>query len=151
MAKFAHNAAIHLVTSKSLFSLIMGYESWSYPPLGKTFLPALEQQLDQIEDAQKEAEVIYKLAQQWMKEWTFSCFKPWKVRDKVWLDTRNLKLQVPSRKLSAKWTSSFEITQVISSIAFCLKLPRQWKIHDVFHTFLLLSYRETPEHGPNFP
>ena len=86
-----------------------------------------------------------------MREWTFSHFKPWKVRDKVWLEARNLKLQVPSRKLSAKWTSSFKITQVISSVAFQLKLPQQWKIHNIFHASLLSSYKETPEHGPNFP
>ena len=151
MAEFAHNTAIHLVTSKSSFFLIMGYEQRFYPLLGKTFLPAPKQWLNQIEDTRKEAEVIHKLAQQWIKEWPFSCFKPWKVGDKVWLETRNLKLQVFSRKLSAKWTSSFEITQVISSIAFYLKLPRQWKIHNIFHTSLLSSYRETPKHGPNFP
>ena len=86
-----------------------------------------------------------------MKEQTFSCFKSWKVRDKVWLETRNLKLQVPSRKLSAKQTGPFIIIQVVSSVAFCLKLPKQWKIHNVFHASLLSSYRETPEHSPNFP
>ena len=62
MAKFIHNAAVHSVTSKSLFSLIMEYKPQSYPLLGKTFLPALEQQLNQIEDTQKEAEATHKLA-----------------------------------------------------------------------------------------
>ena len=32
-----------------------------------------------------------------------------------------------------------------------LKLPKQWKIHDVFHTFLLSSYREILEYSSNFP
>ena len=151
MVKFTHNAAIHSVTGKFLFFLIMGYEPQSYPLLRKTFLPALKQWLNQIEDVQKEAKAAHKLAQQCMREWTFSCFKPWKVGDKVWLETRNLKLQVPSRKLPAKWTSPFEITQVVSSVAFQLKLPKQWKIHDVFHASTLSSYRKTPEHSPNFP
>ena len=92
MAEFAHNAAIHSFTNKFPFSLIMGYEPWSYPPLEKTFLPALEQWLNQIEDTWKEAKAAHKLAQQCMREWTFSQFKPWKVGDKVWLKTRNLKL-----------------------------------------------------------
>ena len=63
MFKFAHNATIHSVTRKSPFFLIMGYESWSYPPLGRTFLPALKQQLNQIENTQKKAKATHKLAQ----------------------------------------------------------------------------------------
>ena len=76
MAKFAHNSAVYSATGKSLFFLIMGYKLWSYPPLGKTFLPALKQWLNQNEDAWKEAEAAYKLAQQQMKKQTFSHFKP---------------------------------------------------------------------------
>ena len=68
MAEFIHNTAIHLVTSKSLFFLIMGYKPQSYPLLRKTFLPAPEQQLNQIENAWKEAEATHKLAQQCMRE-----------------------------------------------------------------------------------
>src|SRR5258707_12514613 len=90
------------------------------------------------------------MAQLQMKERSLSRFKSWKVGDKVWLEARNLKLQVPSRKLSQKRTGAFEITQVVSSVAFRLKLPAQWKIHNVFHASLLSLYRETPEHSPNF-
>jgi hypothetical protein len=35
-------------------------------------------------------------------------------------------------------------------VAFQLQLPPTWKIHNVFHTSLLLSYRETAEHRPNY-
>jgi hypothetical protein len=31
-----------------------------------------------------------------------------------------------------------------------LALPKQWKIHNVFHAGLLSPYKETEEHGPNF-
>jgi hypothetical protein len=44
----------------------------------------------------------------------------------------------------------FEIAQVISPVAFRLRLPPTWKIHDVFHASLLTSYKETVEHGPNY-
>ena len=40
--EFHHNSTPHSSTKKSPFSLLYGYEPCSYPPLGKTFLPALE-------------------------------------------------------------------------------------------------------------
>ena len=85
-----------------------------------------------------------------MKEWISSKFHPWKSGDKVWLEGKNLKLHYPSKKLAPRREEPFEITQVISPVAYKLQLPPTWKIHDVFHASLLLSYRETLEHGPNF-
>ena len=77
-------------------------------------------------------------------------FHLWKSGDKVWLEGRNLKLHYPSKKLAPRRERPFEIIQVISPVAYKLQLPLTWKIHDIFHAFLLLSYRETLEHGPNF-
>ena len=54
-AEFHHNSTPHSSTKTSLFSLLYGYELRSYPPLGKTFLPALEEQLSQLGEARKEA------------------------------------------------------------------------------------------------
>ena len=85
-----------------------------------------------------------------MKERISSKFCPWKSGDKVWLEGRNLKLCYPSKKLAPRREGPFEIVQVISPMAYKLQLPPTWKIHDVFYASLLLSYRETPEHRPNF-
>ena len=50
-AEFHHNSAPHSSTKVSPFSLMMGFEPCSYPPLGKTFLPALENCLSSLEEA----------------------------------------------------------------------------------------------------
>jgi hypothetical protein len=85
-----------------------------------------------------------------MKEWISSKFKPWKAGDKVWLESRNLNFNYPSRKLAPKQEGPFTIVKVLSPISYQLKIPITWKIHDVFHASFLSPYRETPEHGPNF-
>ena len=68
----------------------------------------------------------------------------------MWLEATNLCLNYPSRKLAPKQQGPFEISQVLSPLTYHLCLPPTWKIHDVFHAFLLFSYKETEAHGPNF-
>ena len=68
----------------------------------------------------------------------------------MWLEAMNLCLNYPSRKLAPKRQGPFEISQVLSPLTYHLRLPSTWKIHDVFHTSLLSSYKETEAHGPNF-
>ena len=149
MVEFAHNSAVHLVTQKTPFSLMMGYEPHAYPPLGKTFLPNLEKQLLDPPSACNDAIAAHQVAQQKMKEQITSKFTPWKVGDKVWLETTNLHMGGP-KKLQMKWTGPFEVKEVISQTAFRLCIPSRWKIHPVPHASLLMTYKETVEHSLNF-
>jgi len=73
------------------------------------------------------------------------------VGDRVWLDAKNLTTTHPTTKLAPKHYGPFLVTAAISHTSYRLKLPPQWKIHNVFHASLLTPYKETPEHGPNFP
>jgi hypothetical protein len=77
-------------------------------------------------------------------------FTPYCVGDKVWLDAKNLNTSHPSTKLGPKQYGPFLVTAAVSRTSFCLKLPPQWKIHNVFHASLLTPYNETTSHGPNF-
>ena len=75
---------------------------------------------------------------------------PFRVRQKVWLEAKNLTLSHGMPKISPKRHGPFEIEKEISSVAYKLRLPPQWRIHPVFHASLLLPYQETKEHGPNY-
>ncbi len=72
------------------------------------------------------------------------------VNDQVWLDAKNLCLPYQTTKLAPKRHGPFRITKEISPVAYQLRLPASWTIHDVFHASLLLPYQENAVHGPNF-
>ncbi|MBW0546821.1 hypothetical protein O181_086536 [Austropuccinia psidii MF-1] len=56
----------------------------------------------------------------------------------VWLSSKNRKSTRPTKKLSERWLVPFSILKKVSTHAYHLKLPSQWKsIHPVFHISLL--------------
>ena len=77
-------------------------------------------------------------------------FTPFKEGQKVWLEATNLRIPGASSKLLPKRTGPFVIKEKKSDLVYKLKLPNQWKIHDVFHASLLTPFNQTEEHGPSF-
>jgi hypothetical protein len=112
-----------------------------YPPFSrKTNVPEAEKRLTALFRAQNEAQAAHELARQMMMERITQKFIPFKKGDEVWLDSKNLKLPYPMRKLAPKREGPFPIIEVISPLSYRLKLPNQWKIHPVFHTHLLTPF-----------
>jgi hypothetical protein len=74
----------------------------------------------------------------------------YKQGEQVWLEATHLKICHQKTKLRPKWYGPFKIIKEISPVAYQLRLPVAWGIHDVFHASLLLPYREMTAHGPNF-
>ena len=68
----------------------------------------------------------------------------------VWLEGTHLRLPYQATKLAPKRYGPFEIVREVSPMAYQLRLPIAWNIHDVFHASLLSPYRETDAHGPNY-
>ena len=76
-------------------------------------------------------------------------FREFEVGDKMFLkvgpNRSRLKLR-KSRKLSPRFCGPFEILKWIGKVAYELKLPEDWKIHDVFHVELLKNNVSNPNH-----
>jgi hypothetical protein len=90
---------------------------------------------------------MIKAQQSWVKH----CDIPkYKEGDLVWLEGKNLRINQPTTKLAPRRHRPFKIIQVMSAVNYRLELPTQWNIHSVFHIDLLMPYRETTIHGPNF-
>jgi hypothetical protein len=58
------------------------------------------------------------------------------VGDSVWLSTKNLKPDRPSKKLDYKMIGPFKIIKAFGN-AYTLDLPAYMKIHPTFHVSLL--------------
>ncbi|KAG7674175.1 hypothetical protein KSW81_006007 [Nannochloris sp. 'desiccata'] len=68
-----------------------------------------------------------------------------KVGDRVYLSTENLKLPGPSRKLQERRIGPFTISKVLSPVTYKLTLPNEMQIHATFHVKLLHPFVESPE------
>jgi hypothetical protein len=151
LAEFAHNQRVHSVTKQSPFFLMMGYEPRDIPlAFDRSDLPAVEERMRLLLRAREEATAAHELARQKMAERSHRGFTPFKKGDLVWLDSKNLKIGYESRKLAPKREGPFPITEVLGPVTYKLELPKQWRIHPVFHAILLTPYHETEAHGKNF-
>ena len=74
----------------------------------------------------------------------------WDVGDMVYLDTRNLAVSRPSRKLSDKWEGPFKVLEEVGH-SYRLELPPGSKIHNVFAPNLLCKDPQDPLPGQEAP
>jgi hypothetical protein len=149
LAEFAHNSWRNETTRQSPFKMLMGYEPRAEISDALTPIPTLELRRETWKQVREEAEKHIIQAQ---KCWAQSKKegRTFKEGDYVWLEGRNLHLDVPSTKLAPKRHGPFPIKRVLSPITYQLTLPGTWKIHDVFHVDLLTPYVEMEFHGPNY-
>ena len=113
-------------------------------------LPETQKRLLNLQEAWKEAHAAHELARQKMMEQITHGFTPFKVGDKVWLESKHLKLCYESRKIAPKREEPFRILEVLNPLNYQLELPWSWRIHPVIHASLLSPYKTNGVHGENF-
>ncbi|SJL19037.1 uncharacterized protein ARMOST_22644 [Armillaria ostoyae] len=153
LAAFQHNNRIHSATGKSPFFVNFGRNPRIAPDThthAALRTPASEEfkaTMKLIHDETKAA--LTKAAEQMKNQYD----KKKKVAityqpgDKVWLDTTNLHLARPKKKLDDKRVGPFTILEKRGLSAYKLKLPLAWKIYPVFNETLLTQY--VPPTFPN--
>ncbi len=141
LAQYTHNAWPSAATGKSPFKLIMGHVPYAHVGKTHSLAPAIDSRLAQTKAMRQAAQQVITHAQQITIRATK--YEPFKEGQKVWLEATHLKTTHPMAKLSPRRYSPFEITKKLSHVVYQLRIPQQWKIHDVFHTALLTPYKET--------
>lgn len=150
--EFAHNQRTHSVTGKSPFELLYGYQPEAVGTVrSNPKHPSTIERLRTLKEARENTIAAHAQAAAAMSRRLPARQVPFKKGDKVLLESTNLKLPYPHRKLAPKREGPFTITKVLGPVTFQLDLPKRWKIHPVFHAALLVPYRTTKEHGLNYP
>ena len=146
-AQFAHNSRVHSTHGQTPFYLLHGYEPTAYPSDVANTPGLAEERLEQLAANRNKAIIAHKRAQEAMiARKPGLAYKKFEVGDKVWLDARNLHLKM-TRKLTPRRLRPFEVIEEISPVVYKLRLPKAWRIHDIFHVSLLTPQVTTPEYG----
>src|SRR6266436_751726 len=143
-AEFAYNNKIHTSTQISPFFANYGY----HPRMGieprraGKSKPAKEF-AERMKKIHEEAQAALSKARDDMQRYAdFNRGETpeYKVGDKVWLSTKNLNIDRPTRKLAERQIGPYEVVKIVSSNAVKLKLPASFKIHDVINVSRLRPY-----------
>ena len=145
IATFVHNCWPNATTKHSPHEVLLGYHpSAAEEPIVITNNETVEARHQLIKEHRAAAlQALDNIAQTILGS-------QYQVGDWVWLKDKHLTLPYASAKLAPKCHGSFEIIKEVSPMAYKLKLPKAWTIHDVFHSSLLTPYKETREHGAQF-
>ena len=146
IAEFAHNSWPHDVSKKMPHELLFGFNpTVDVAPSGVNNSPLATDRLLALQQARLHAAEA-------LKHRYVSRTPPinFTIGDKVWLESKNLSLKVPTRKFAPRRIGPFSVTKQISPVAYRLALPEHLKIHNVFHVDLLTPFIKTSAHGPAY-
>ena len=156
LVEFAYSNSIHSSMGIALFMAVYGKESiWTNKIKGKRLKDVLsaKTRVLNIAKVREKLEARLKKAQEaqvkyYNKKHTTRMFK---ARDKVYLNSKNIKLTCLSKKLNYKYYGPFEIKKSVKKQMYRLKLSEKMKIYDVFHVFLLEPYTKTNDSNVPVP
>jgi Chromo (CHRromatin Organisation MOdifier) domain len=147
IATTVHNNCKNATTGLSPNDILFGYEPnlapQDSPPTNNE---AVQQCIELLKEKRTQAiNAINKMAGS-----SQTIPSQFQVGNQVWLEATHLKLHHQKTKLAPKCYGPFQVVEEVSLVAYQIKLPTSWGIHNMFHASLLSPYHEMTAHGPNF-
>ena len=165
LVEYAYNNTVHSSTGKSPFEIIEGRPK--FPPIlrmhqnifaSDEYVRDLQTSFEKIKDAIKITHLKQKIAADKHRRslefkvdgWVLLKFPKARLRQTTGKDWEGMPSghQKYYAKLARRYYGPFQILAKINEIAYRLKLPSHWKIHNAFHVSLLKVYKGTPPTEP---
>jgi hypothetical protein len=145
LAEFAYNNSYHASIKMSPFRALYGSDlDLDIRVDDNVTVQSLRERWTTIKELQEKATTEWSKTKARMSEYAnkHRQDKTFKKDEKVLLNTKNLKLRTPKKKLSARFCGPFVIVEPIGTNAYRLELPVGWRVHDVFNVEYLEPYKE---------
>jgi hypothetical protein len=146
VASFVYNNSVHSATGFSPFYANFGYHPRWVDEIRRDKASSVPIGVNLIEDITD----VHKLCSANISEANLRYSKSYnekhkegptyRVNDKVMLSMRNIRTKKPAKKLDQKYSGPYSISELIGTHACRLTLPKDMKVHDVFHVALLKPF-----------
>ncbi|MBW0553285.1 hypothetical protein O181_093000 [Austropuccinia psidii MF-1] len=144
LAEFSYKNSDHSSTKHLLFFTLYGRDP-QFDSVHITQATPARKLLTKVQSVQKDIQREFQVAINRFKRYADKSrasppvFQP---RNMVWLSSKNIKSTRPTKKLSERWLGPFPVLMKVSTHAYHLKLPSQWKpIPPVFYISLLEPFK----------
>ncbi|KAI2643996.1 Transposon Tf2-6 polyprotein [Labeo rohita] len=131
----------HPQSSLTPFQCVLGFQPPMFPWSGEpSSVPAVDNLIKRSERVWDSAHVRLQQAirnQEIQANRRRRPHPPYQPGQRVWLSTRDIKLRLPSRKLSPRYVGPFKILKRINDVTYQLELPANYRISPSFHVSLL--------------